>query len=189
VRNPPTPEMRQAAKAGKTAIRHARAASYASILAQVMVDLGTGPSVEAKRQLAQRFALLCCAAADAERKYLSQGRLDVRKHTELVCAMMRLASRLGLNPPKGQAADTPSLASYLDQKDEPADETGTGGPDFASGDRPGSPRPPPEILVARRVRVARRLPRNAKGHTLRAGTVGGVRLFVGFPDDRGLIFI
>jgi hypothetical protein len=31
--------------------------------------------------------------------------------------------------------------------------------------------------------------RNAKGHTLRAGTVGGVRLFVGFPDDRGLIFI
>jgi hypothetical protein len=113
-----TPEQQAAAKATRAEVKRTRLAHFEDILAAIMRDLGFGPIPEARRQLARRYAALCCIAEDHERRLLSQARFDPKKYAELCTSMVRMASKLGLAPTKGQAADVPALGDYLRDKAE-----------------------------------------------------------------------
>jgi hypothetical protein len=100
----PPPEVREAAREAKAAIKAQKIEHYNAILAQVLADLGGGTINEAKRQLAKRFAAMCVQAEEIERALLlkPRARADTKAHQELCSAVQCSGSRSrsGSSPPR-----------------------------------------------------------------------------------------
>jgi hypothetical protein len=109
---PPTPEQAEAARQLALETQRERGEHFDTIVAQVLVDLGANQS-EAKRQLARAFAALCIQSHDLERRLLNGGKVDPRRQTEVVNAMLRTAAKLGVEPAKAAGSTGTSLSGYL----------------------------------------------------------------------------